>query len=617
MKNIVVKFKALSILIASVALLFSVNLIGDTLLKKYDVDFTQDSIFALSKGTANILANINEPIQFRFFYSRRASNGYPTLKSHAERIRAILERYASVSGGKIKLEVIDPEAFTDDEDLALSYGIKGIDLNNGQEKLYLGLAITNAKDDTRAIAFFHPDRQRFVEYEVTKAIYDLQQQKRPAIGLLSSIEMESKPMMGIPGLGGGQKWLFLEQLSQSFDIINIDKNANKIPANIDVLMVVQPKDFSLDTLGAIDQYVLSGGKSMVFVDPYKEGVGTGNQEDRTFSVDFNKLLGAWGVEISPDTIVADRKAARPVQQGEEGKGKVDYIAWLNIGKDGLNKEDISTSILKNVNFATAGAITELKTPGINITPLIKTSLESMLISRATLGGVPDPNKLLSNFISAHKEYNLAVKLSGNAKSAFQEQQGDDGHLSESKGNINVVLVADTDILRDDVWAQTQDIQGYKVIMQNGDNSAFVNNIIEYLSGSEDLISLRGRGAANRPFTVVDSIKKTAEEQFLTKEKALKDRLAATEERLAQLKKQADSQAGNKLIYQSQQQQEIYAFTDQMAQTRKELRNVQFELKKDVDYLGSILKFINILLMPLLIILFAIFVFVFKGAGNKA
>jgi len=616
MKNELFRFKTISLIIAGVLMLFAINLIGNTALKKYDIDFTQDSIFALSKGTKNILGTIHEPVTFRFFYSRRASNGYPTLKSHAERIRGILERYASISDGNIKLEIIDPEAFTDDEDLAVGYGIKGIDLGNGQDKLYLGLAISNAKDDTRSIQFFHPDRQRFVEYEVTKAIYDLQQQKRRVVGLLSTVEMESKPMMGIPGLGGGQKWLLLEQLSQSFDIVNIDKTANKIPADVDVLMLVQPKDLSIDTMHAVDQYVLAGGKAMVFVDPYKEGVGTGNQEDRTFSPEFNKLLGAWGVEISPDNVVADRKAARPVQQGEEGKGKVDYIAWLNIGQNGLNKEDITTSILKNVNFATAGAITDLKTSGINVTPMIKTSTESMLISRSTLGGAPDPNKLLSSFVSEHKEYTIAAKLGGKVKSAFPEMSGATGHLSESKGDINVILVADTDILRDEVWAQTQDIQGYKVVMQNGDNSAFVNNTMEFLSGSEDLISLRGRGAANRPFKVVDDLKKKAEEQFLTKEKELKDRLAATEERLAALKKQAEAQAGNKLIYQSQQQQEISAFTDQMAQTRKELRSVQFELKKDVDRLGSILKFINILLMPLLISMFAVFVFMFKGFEAK-
>lgn len=612
LKNEYTGLKVLAVIIASVILFFAVNLIGNTTLKKYDIDLTEDSIFALSKGTKNIVSSISEPVTFRFFYSRRAANGYPIIKSHAERIRGILEKYAGISDGKIQLQIIDPEAFTDEEDLAVGYGIKGIDLNNAEDKLYLGLAISNARDDTRSIPFFHPEQQRFVEYEITKAVYDLVQQKRPVIGLLSTIEMEAKPMLGIPGLGGGQGWLVLEQLKQGFDIVNIEKNTNKIPANINVLMLVQPQGFSLDTMNAIDQYVLGGGKAMVFVDPNKESGATGNLADRSFSPEFNKLLGAWGVEISPDIIIADRKAARPVHADDQDKGKVEYIAWLDISKNGLNSEDVTTSMLKNVNLATAGAITDLKTPGINVISLIKTSTESMQIAKSDVQIGQDPNKLLNNFVSEDKEYTLAARLSGKAKSAFPEFAGAQGYLAESEKDINVVLVADTDILRDDVWSQTQDIQGYKVVMQNGDNSSFITNAMELLSGSDDLISLRGRGAATRPFIVVEEIKRRAEERFLAKEKELKNRLAATETRLAELKKQAESQAGNKLVYQNQQQQEIAAFSEQMAQTRKELRTVQFELKKDVDRLGSILKFMNVMLMPLLIVMLAIFVFAFKG-----
>lgn len=609
-------FKILAAIIMAVILFFAVNLIGNNALKKYDIDLTEDNIFALSKGTKNIINTIHEPVIFRFFYSRRAANGYPVIKSHAERIRGILEKYVDISGGKIQLQIIDPEAFTDDEDLAVGYGIKGVDLNNSEDKLYLGLAISNARDDTRSIPFFHPDRQRFVEYEITKAVYDLAQQKRPIIGLLSTIEMESKPIMGIPGLGGGQGWLILEQLQQGFDIVNIEKNTKKIPENINVLMLVQPQGLTPESMNAIDQYVLAGGKAMVFVDPNKEGVGTGNPNDRSFSPEFNTVLKSWGVEVSPDTVIADRKSARPVHEGEEGKGKVEYIAWLNITKDGLNSEDVTTSMLKNINMATAGAITDLKFPGVSVTTLIKTSTQSMRVVKSAVQGAPDPNKLLSNFVSDNKEYILAARLSGKVKSAFPEFSAEPGYLAESNKDINVVLVGDTDILRDDVWAQVQDVQGYKVIMQNGDNSSFITNTIELLSGSDDLISLRGRGAATRPFTVVEEIKRAAEEKFLVKEKELKDRLAATEGRLAELKKQAESQAGNKLVYQNQQQQEISAFSEQMAQTRKELRGVQFELKKDVDHLGGILKFINVMLMPLLVLLFAVFVFAFNGLERR-
>lgn len=605
--------KVASTIAVTVILFFALNVIGNSSLKQYDVDFTEDNIFALSKTSKDIIRDIAEPVTLRFFYSRQSTNGFPALKSHAERIRAVLERYVSASHGKIKLQVIDPEAYTDDEDLAVGYGIKGIDLNNGAgDKLYLGLAISNSRDDTRAIPFFHPDRQRFVEYEITKAVYDLIQQKRPVIGLLTSLEMISQPMLGIPGLGGGQGWLFLEQLKQGFEISVIEKAATSIPDNIDVLLIAQPNGFNPELLFAIDQYVLKGGKTVVFADPNREGVvASGNQEDRAYGPEFTSLLSSWGVEISRDTIVTDRNAARQTATGAEAQGKVDNISALSIGQDGLSPDDITTSLLKNINFSTAGSINDLKT-GMSVTPLIHTSTQSMRINVSVIKGAPDANMLLSNFVPDNKEYTLAARISGKAKSAYPHRASEPGILGESKGDINLVVVADTDLLRDDSWAKLQDIQGYKVAMQNADNGPFVNNIMELMSGSNELIALRGRGAASHPFTVVEDIKKKAEERYLAKEKELKDRLAATEAQLADLKRQADSQAGDKLAYQSQQQQAIAAFTDQMVQIRKELRGVQHELKKDVDRLGSILKFLNIILMPLLISMFAVFVFVFRG-----
>lgn len=609
------KLKVYFIVVIGIIMLFAFNVVASSSLKQHELDLTEDHIFALSPGTKNIISEINEPLTLRYFYSRHASNGFPLVKSYAERIRGILQRYATISGGKIQLEIIDPEAFSEEEDLAVSYGIKGIDLQD-QNKLYLGLAVSNSSDETRAIPFFHPDRQRFVEYEVTKAIYDVLQKKRPVIGLLSTLQIVSGPMMGIPGLGGGKSWLFLEQLKQSFDVVDIEKTANKIPDGIDILMVVQPKNFNADLLSSIDQYVLAGGKAVVFADPNQEGAGVGNSSERSFSGDFNRLLGAWGVNIATNTIVADRKAARPVKTGPEAAGKVDYIAWLDIEKDGLNQEDITTSMLKNINFATAGSITDLKKSGIEVTPLIHTSKESMRINSSIVQGTPDPNKLLSNFVSDNKEYNLAVRISGKAETAFPEKNSESGHLAQSSSDINVIVIADTDILRDDTWAQVQDIQGYKVVMQNGDNNSFIYNIADLLSGSSDLVSLRGRGASQRPFKVVDDLKKKAEERYLAKEKALKDQLAETESHLAQLKKQAEAQAGSKLVYQSQQQQAISAFTEQLSQTRQELRSVQFELKKGVEKLGSVLKFINIALMPLLITMFAIFIFWSKNSMRK-
>lgn len=600
--------KLLSGIVVLVILFFAINIIANIFLKRHGVDFTEGSVFAISNGTENIVNKIQEPITLQFFYSKRTSNGFPFLKNHAERIRAVLENYASISGKKINLKIIDPESFTDEEDLAIGYGLKGLDLPHSSEKFYLGLVISNARDDVRVIQFFHPDRQRFVEYEISKAIHDLSQKKRPVIGVLSTLPIESSAS----SFEGGQSWLILEQLKQNFDIINIKLNTNKIPDSVDVLMVVQPNDFTADLLNAIDQYVLDGGKAMVFADPNSE---FGSSGELGFSPEFNKILAEWGVEIAPYVIVADRKAARPITDGAESEGKVDYIAWLNIEKNGLNSNDVTTSLLKNVNMATSGYIRNLSVNGINITPLVQTSAESMKISSRVVQGKPDPNKMLSNFISENTPYILAARIEGRAKTAFPERASNPGHIVKSKDNINVVLVADTDILSDNVWAQTQDMQGYKFVTPIADNNSFIANIAELLSGNNDIISLRGRGASSRTFDAVDKIRKNAEGIYLKKEKELKDKLLETETHLVELKKQAEEKAGNKLSYQTQQRQEIAIFTEQLARTKKELRNVQRELKGDVEHLGSMVKFLNILLMPLLISLFAIFLF--KGFETRS
>lgn len=586
---------------AATVLFFAVNIIGNASFKKYGIDFTEGRIYALSNGTESIIKKIPEPITLKFFYSKRASNGFPFLKNYAERIGSILQKYAGISN-KIKLQVIDPEPFTDNEDLAVAYGIKGVELPNSNEKLYLGLVISNGRDDTRTIPFFHPDRQRFLEYEITKAIYDLSQQRRPVIGLLSTLPVESTPLAQLQGYDG-QALLILQQLRQSFDIETLNIDTAEIPRNIDVLMLVQPKDLSTDTLNAIDQYVLAGGRTMVFADPNAESTDASNNG---FSSDFNKLLAAWGIEIPQSSIIADRKAARPVSGGNETT--VDYIAWLNIEQEGLNKEDVTTSLLKNINLATSGYIKNLQAANLLVTPLIKTSNQSMQISKEDVSGTPDPNKMLSNFKPDNVEYILAARIEGEARTAFPERVSEPGHLEKSTGNINLVVIADTDILQDSIWAQIHDMQGYKIVSPNGDNNSFVTNVAELLSGNNDIISLRGRGSSSRNFDVVEKLKRRAEEHYLQKEKELKEKLSNTEKQLAELKKQAEAEAGNNLAYRSQQRDEINKFTEQMVLIKKDLRNVQRELKSDVESLGSILKFINIILLPIMIGIFALVVF---------
>lgn len=611
------KFKVAYYVAVAVILLFAVNIISSLAFTRYGIDLTSDKSFTLSEGSDKILKEINEPVTLRFFFSNKTASGIPVLKSYAARIRGLLEGYVSASGGKIKLEVIDPEPFSDDEDKAVAYGIKGVDIDQMGTKAYLGLVMTNSVDDARIMPFISLDKEKFLEYEITKSIYDLANPKKKVIGVLSSIEMGTAPLMGIPGMGGA-KWYVLQQLSQAFEVKDMGKVLTEAPKDVDVLMVVQPRELSNETLYAIDQYILGGGRAIFFIDPNREGAGTGNPNDRLFSHGINRLFNSWGINISGDIVIADRNAARKYDKGADTENQwkyVDNITWLNLHDDAINRDDIITGQLKNININTAGSIEPFGESEVVVTPLLTTSKMSQKLAASDIGISPDVNAMLRNFVPDNKSYILAARLSGKAKTAFPEMR-DAGHLVESKEPINVVIVADTDLLRDDVWSKTQDVQGYTVVSAIADNSAFVTNAIDNLSGTEALINLRSKGAAERPFTKVIELKRKAEERYLAKEQELKDRLAATENRLGELKQMAEEAAGSRLEYQAEQQAEIRRFSSQVEETRKELRNVQGELRKDIEKLGSILKFINIWLMPIIIVVFAIFIFVANSARKN-
>lgn len=607
--------KTATYIIIAIILFFAVNVIGSLSLTKYDLDMTDDQIFTLSKGSKQIVAKIEEPIKMKFFFSNKIATGVPVIKAYAARIRGLLEEYVSNSNGKISLEFIDPEPFSDAEDEAASFGIKGIKTDNQGTKAYFGLVMTNSVDEARVVPFFALDKEKFLEYELTRAIYDLDHPKKLKIGLLSTINMQGSSMMGIPGLPKSGGWLILDKIGETFDIVDIDTSAINIPRNIDVLMLVQPKNLSDDTLYAIDQFVLSGGKAVVFVDPNKESGGSGNPSDRGFSPEFNRLLNSWGVKIDPYNIVGDRNAARKYTKpapGQEDWMVADYVAWLGLTEENINRNDVTTSAMKTINMATAGSIEKSGTKNFELIPLLKTSKKAAKIPVNKVRNAPDPNDLLTRFIPTDKEYLLAVRISGNADTAFPERNSAKGHISSSVNAINVVVIADSDILADENWADARDIQGYKLVTQTADNGALIANIIDHLGGSNDLISIRSRSAADRPFIKVDELKRNAEERYLAKEHALKDKLAATERKLASLQQQAQNQSSNALIYKNEQQDEIRKFTNEMVSVKRELRDVQGDLLSDIKRLGSILKFINIWLMPILISAFAIFIFLIRG-----
>lgn len=620
-------------------LFVAINIVSSRTLDTAQIDLTQSKLYTLSPGTKAVLAKIQEPITLRFYFSDTLGREIPSYAVYATRVRELLQRYRAASDGKIKLEFINPAPFSDDEDRAVGFGLQGVPVSQGGDLVYFGLAGSNSADKDEIISFFQPDRERFLEYDITKLVYNLTVTKKPAVGLLSSLPMQGGySPMGQPS----QPWVVYSQMAQFFDLRSIEPNAASIPDDVKVLVLVHPQNLPPKTLYAIDQFVLRGGHALVFVDPNAEGQmlrPSAAQQTGVTASDLKPLFDAWGIEMVPGKVAGDRLAARTVNAGTASRVRaVDYVAWLSLKKDNFNSSDVLTSDLSTIQMASAGILEPTKGATTKIEPLIQTSPESEEIDVDKVKAQPDPVALLAQFKPSNERYILAARVSGPVKTAFpdgpppEDKKDADKdkpgakpaaaaadpapappQIKESKEPINVIVIADTDMLEDRFWADTQDFFGQSVVIPTASNGDFIVNAIDNLLGSDELISLRTRGESARPFTLVQAIQKNAELQFREKERQLNDELKETQKKLAALQggqggagAAAAGDTGH-VILSKDQQEAIDQFRAQVVQIRRQLRDVQHELRRNIDDLALLLKFINIWLVPILVGVAAIIV----------
>ena len=600
-------------LVAAGVLLLAVNALSNIIFKSARLDFTENQLYTLSDGTRNILSALEEPVTLRFYFSESLGASVPQVGNYANRVRDLLEEYAALSKGKINLLVLDPEPFSDEEDQAVQYRLQGVPVDAAGTLLYFGLAGTNATDEQEIISFFQEDKEESLEYDLTKLVYNLANPKKKTVGLLSTLPLNSAPANPFMQPQQSQSWMIVDVITQTFNLVNVELSAETIPENVDILMVVHPKNLSDTLLYAIDQFVLKGGRLIAFVDPYAEADTPAPDPQNpmaSFSAprnsDMNKLIQQWGVELVDRKFAADRKNAVRVNVGGGGgrPQAMDYLAWLTLRDDSLAPGDFVTGNLKQLALGSAGILKSKNVEGITVTPLIETSETANAMDTSQLM-MPNPAGLLSSFQPGSEKLMLAGRINGPVKSAFAEGKpgGGDAGLKESKEPINVIIVADTDFLVDKFWVNVQNFFGQRIAVPRADNGTFVVNALDNLSGSNDLISLRSRGRSTRPFTRVKELQREAEQRFLNKEKELQARLQETERRINEL--QSKKQGSDTLILSSEQQQEITKFRAEQVKTRKELRSVQHELRGSIEALGSFLKFINIGLIPILILAVAL------------
>jgi ABC-type uncharacterized transport system involved in gliding motility auxiliary subunit len=595
------------------------------------LDLTADKLYTLSPGTFHTIAEIDEPITLRLYYSKQLGDEVPAYGVYAQRVRELLDQYVAAADGKIRLETYNPQPFSDVEDRAVAFGLQAVPLDSEGDQVYFGLAATNSTDDQQVIPFFSPERERFLEYDLTKLVHSLAVPTRTVVGLISTLPLQgdmTAMMQGRPS----RPMAVIDQLQQFDKVEPLDADIDVIPADVDVLMLVHPQNLPPKTLFAIDQFVLRGGKALIFVDPHSElqaaQPSQASAPGAPTSSNLTPLFKAWGFEMLPNIVAGDRRDAQQVGVPVAGRGEepLDYIAWLDLKAANINRDDMITADLSHITMASAGILEPLPGATTNFEPLIATSPDSTEIPADKLSGLPDVAGLLANFKPDGKRYVLAAHVTGAAKTAFPngppqpaapsaatpgapkpaEGSPRSGNwLKQSEHPINVVVVADTDILDDRVWVQSQDFFGQRVVVPIANNGDFVADAVDVLAGGEDLVGLRSRGTAARPFTVVDRLQREAQARYSAEEHALQQKLKATEAKLADLtgKDETDTPAN----LSPEQTKAIAQFRADMLQTRRQLRDVQAALRSDIQRLKGGLEFLDIALVPIIVAVVAVIV----------
>ncbi|UPG71511.1 Gldg family protein [Roseomonas gilardii subsp. gilardii] len=633
---------ALAALIAALGLAIGLNLLSDRLLPRARLDLTQQHLYTLSTGTRSVLAGLKDPITLRLFYSRRLGATVPLYGAYHDRVWEMLQEYVALSHGKLRLETFDPEPFSETEDRAVAYGLQGVPVDQSGEQVYFGLAGSNLLDDERNIPFFQPDRERFLEYDLTRLVYELSNPQRPVVGVMSSLPLNGDPRaMMMRVAGGGQPYAIMNQLRQFFTVRDVPTDAQVIDPAVKVLIVAQAQNLSDATLYAIDQFVMRGGRLLAMTDPHSESEashpGPNGQPPADTSSNLDRLYKTWGIEAPEDKVVLDLRGAWRVRASPNDRVQaVDYLAWFNLQGDSLDRNDVATADLNQVTVASAGEVRKAPGASIDFTPLLTSSDQSMLVDATKVRRAPDPAALLAGFKADGQRHVIMARVHGVLHSAFPDgppppPQGEErpagfpAHLAETQGPANLVVANDSDILEDRFWVQTQDFFGQQVATPFSDNGALMGNLAETLAGGEALISLRSRGESLRPFTVVEEMQARAEARYRQTEQALQNRLQATERRLRELRQgttQGGTQGGpqapgsernaTQAVITPAQRAEIDKAREEILATRQQLRAVQLELRQDIERLQTWLKILNIAAVPVLLTVFAIVLAVLRS-----
>ena len=573
------------------------------------IDLTADKLYTLTPGTRHIVDTLQRPLQLTLYFSEHATRDLPKLRSYESRVNEMLQEMVARSHGRLRLRVVDPVPYSDDEASAEGSGLIAANGGSNGERVFFGLAgnamppgeVHGGEDDrtpekSLSIAFFDPSREAFLEYDIAKLLYELNQVRKPAIGILSSL-----PVQGDLALGE-QPWAVMQQLGQLFELKTLDAaTLQHVDQQLKVLLLIHPKKLPPAAQYAIDQYVMGGGHLVVFVDPDAELDATPFTPDISglpaHASDLPRLFAAWGVDYRPREVVLDRSRGLQI---ELAGNSLNHPAMLGLGEQELNRNDPVTASLQRINVSSAGHFDLTPAARTRLIPLLQSSADAELApTRRVMDASGDPTSLLEGYKPDSAHYVMAARLRGTFPSAFPEEAGQPGHLAHSADNAEVVLVADTDVLSDRLWVEPQTMLGQTMIRIFANNGDFITNLVDNLSGSSALLSIRARSTSQRPFTRVQALRNVADQKFLQKEQELEKELADTRRRLDELQ---PAKGARSTTVTPEQRREIEHFRQRQLAINKELRDVQHQLNAEIDALGLRVKVTNIVLVPALVVL---------------
>lgn len=606
-------------ILALIVIVFSVNwLMRLTPLGNSRMDLTEDKIHTLSDGTRQILTHLDAPVILRYYASRN-SEGIPRrFELYMRKVDDFIAEYKSIAGENLIIENIDPQPDTDAEDSASLDGMAGQRLNE-YDNFFFGLSV-QCLDKKKSLPFLNPNEETLLEYQLSSAIAEVAQSTKPVIGIMSAYDLggtQAPPQMpGRPPQQAQRPWVIYQQLQQTYEVKDLDLNPDEIPAEITTLLLVHPAGVTPKTEFLLDQFVLGGGKLVALVDPQSVIAPALSGQMAQFgggispSSNLPTLLPHWGVTFTANEAIADAKYKQRVQGGT-----VPALLGLN-DEAFVQPDELLTRGLNDLLLVISGGFTrdEQNSQG-SYTPLVSSSKNAY---RLDAKQAASPDSSLVGIKPDGVTYDFVARLQGSFKTAFPDgnpekanqpegQESDAEAEKEEKANTltestepgAIFLIADVDWIFDQFsFSSGPSFGGTRIVQPTNGNSALFLNIMDQTAGSTALIGARSRVSSQRPFSRIEEMKAKAEERVGTKVRELQDKQEEAQNRINEL--QAQKSGADKLFLSPEQEAEIKDFREKNVAYRKEIRELQKELKADTDALeGRLFKY-NVILLPLLV-----------------